>query len=167
MPLELWVEILGGAYAVSSLGRVERRLANGRNAKCGRILRQTKTPYGYLVVNLSVEGKARTVHIHKLVADAFLGKRPVGFHINHKDGNKCNNDAHNLEYVTPKANVRHAIGLGLHPRGERHGMAKLDKEQVKEIRALRRRGLGYSELADIYSVCPHHIGKIVRGELWR
>lgn len=49
--------------------------------------------------------------IHKLVAEAFLGNKPPKHEINHKDGNKSNNHASNLEYVTHKENIRHALDI--------------------------------------------------------
>ncbi len=52
--------------------------------------------------------------MHWLVAEAFLGKRPKKHTINHKDGNKTNNDINNLEYVTSSENTEHAIKLGLY-----------------------------------------------------
>jgi hypothetical protein len=50
-----------------------------------------------------------------LVAENFIGKRPKGYEINHKDGKKSNNRLNNLEWVTPKENYHHAVKLGLMP----------------------------------------------------
>lgn len=61
-----------------------------------------KNNSGYLIMN--VEGKTRTVH--SLVAEAFLGPRPEGYDIDHIDGNKTNNTAENLRYVTHTENMR-------------------------------------------------------------
>ena len=53
----------------------------------------------------------RTETVHKLVALAFLGPPPSSAHshINHKDGDKQNNAASNLEYVTPAENRAHYL----------------------------------------------------------
>lgn len=55
----------------------------------------------------------KTQHIHDIVTEYFLGKKPVGMTVNHKDGNKSNNSIGNLEYLSPSDNQRHAIATGL------------------------------------------------------
>ena len=56
----------------------------------------------YFTVNLfDCDGKRRTERIHRLVAKAFIGEIPKGYHIHHKDGNKQNNRLDNLEIIHP------------------------------------------------------------------
>lgn len=56
----------------------------------------------YFTVNLfDHDGKRRTERIHRLVAKAFIGEIPKGYHIHHKDGNKQNNRLDNLEIIHP------------------------------------------------------------------
>ena len=55
--------------------------------------------------------KKKTIKVHKLVANAFLGKSNL--QVDHIDGNKLNNKLNNLEYVTPKENIRRAWEKGL------------------------------------------------------
>lgn len=98
----MWKEIQGHCnYSVSDEGFV-------RNNKTGKILKPSKTSNGYLKVSLD----RKSLNIHRLVANAFIendGKTQV----NHKDGNKKNNNVSNLEWCTPKQNVIHAQRLGL------------------------------------------------------
>jgi hypothetical protein len=54
-----------------------------------------------------------TKTIHRLVAAEFLGTCPKGIQVNHKDGDRLNNHASNLEYVTPSENTRHSVVAGL------------------------------------------------------
>lgn len=75
-----------------------------------RELSQWKNAYGYLCVKVN----NKIITIHRIVAKCFLGECPKGKQINHIDGDKLNNVPENLEYVTPKENIRHAIKLGLH-----------------------------------------------------
>ena len=59
---------------------------------------------GYYKVGIkSLKGR-KNAYIHDLVARAFLGERPKGYQIDHKDGNKLNNHYSNLHYVTVKEN---------------------------------------------------------------
>ena len=51
--------------------------------------------------------------VHRIVAEVFV-PNPYGYsEVNHKDGNKKNNCATNLEWVTHKRNIEHAIKTGL------------------------------------------------------
>ena len=70
------------------------------NARCG----------GYLQV--SINGRRRD--LHRIVAECFVPKPPGDkLEVNHKDGNKLNNHASNLEWVSHLENVRHAFRTGL------------------------------------------------------
>jgi hypothetical protein len=64
-------------------------------------------------VNLYRDGKPQHFYVHRLVAEAFIGPIPEGFEVNHKDGCKTNANADNLEIVTARQNIQHAIRLGL------------------------------------------------------
>ena len=102
-----WKEIEGfPGYEVSDNGLVL--------GKRGLVLRPCKNVQnGYLQVNLqSPEGKRR-VYIHRLVARAFAPGFREGLTVNHINGNKDDNRACNLEWVTQKENVRHSFAIGL------------------------------------------------------
>lgn len=59
---------------------------------------------GYLTMVLSGVCEKKTVYVHRLVAEAFV-ENPNGYgFVNHKDENKCNNDASNLEWCTKAYN---------------------------------------------------------------
>ena len=88
-------------YEVSNLGRVrslDRIKRNGRRIKGGmkRINQHPQT--GYMFVNLCKDGKKRTNLIHRIVALAFLPNPNNYPCINHKDENRANNNADNLEW---------------------------------------------------------------------
>lgn len=52
------------------------------------------------------------VYVHKLIALAFYGPPKPGYHyVNHKDGNKLNNTAANLEWVSPSENIYHSWSM--------------------------------------------------------
>jgi len=64
---------------------------------------------GYMSVQLRSGKNAKFVHVHRLVAMAFCDNLLNKKIVNHKDLNKMNNNATNLEWVTQSENVQHAI----------------------------------------------------------
>lgn len=108
--METWKKINGyEQYSVSDKGRV-------RNDRNGYILKPVvrSSTCDYLNVLLP-QGSGKYIHknVHALVAEAFIGERKDGLVVNHKDGNKHNNCADNLEWVTRSQNDIHAFDMGL------------------------------------------------------
>ena len=99
-----------GLYSVTNDGLVWAYPKKSRNQ--GRWLKEAIDRCGYAYVGLFKEGKLTKLKVHRLVAQAFLvaSDKP---HVNHKDGNKLNNCAENLEWVTPKENKIHAFSTGI------------------------------------------------------
>ena len=77
--------------------------------KKGKEMIQGISNTGYFRITIA----RKTQHIHDIVTEYFLGKKPAGMTVNHKDGNKSNNSIGNLEYLSPSDNQRHAIATGL------------------------------------------------------
>lgn len=108
LTLEIWEHIyLNGKktdYKVSNLGRV-------KNKKTGKILKTSLNKKGYEKVNIWRNNKVKRCFLHRLVAEAFIeNPYPDIFkQVNHIDGNKLNNFATNLEWVTPSDNVNQCI----------------------------------------------------------
>ena len=99
---ERWKPIFGydGMYQVSDLGRV-------RSKKYGRwkMLKPRKTNCGYLRVMLCKDGNPKNYLVHRLVADAFIPNDNIfNDQVNHKDENKKNNRATNLEWCDCRYN---------------------------------------------------------------
>lgn len=81
-----------GFYDVSDNGEV-------RNLRTGRILKQKVERNGYVRVHLSKDGTAKSLLLHRLVANAFI-PNPNGFlTVNHIDEDKTNNKMSNLEWA--------------------------------------------------------------------
>lgn len=89
----------------SSLGRIK--------TKCGNITYGSMNAHGYMKISIKDKsGKYYGKLVHRLVAEAFYG--PNGkLYVNHMNGNKTDNKAVNLEYVTPSQNAKHAFDTGL------------------------------------------------------
>lgn len=93
-------QVPGWPYSVSDDGKV-------RNDRTGHILCPAVSNAGYLRTNFCVGGKMKNVSIHRLVAEIFVPNPDGKPEVNHKDGNKMNNNADNLEWVTGAENKRH------------------------------------------------------------
>lgn len=167
----IWKQVLGyeGIYSISEYGDVKRE-GKGLGCQVGKIRKPQRNIKGYLCISLNHKRNKKTFFVSKLVALNFIGERPIGFQINHIDGNKENNHYKNLEYISPSENVRHAwkIGLNTPVSGMRSGHAKLTDQQVLEIRRrYQDDGITQASLAEIYGVNQTNIGFIVRREHWR
>lgn len=172
--IEEWRPVVGfeGKYEASSLGRIKSlpRLAwNGSGMKPirERILKPGVCKNGYWRVVLGL-GNGRTVH--RLVAEAFLGKSHLD--VNHKDGNKSNNSIKNLEFISHLENVRHGLGLGLKKnftsqRGEKNPHAKLREEDAIKILEMRWCCMGVREIAEMTGYSIHSVRQICYGGAWK
>jgi len=160
--VEEWREIEGyeGFYEVSNMGRVRRvKKYHGRTG----VIKPQPDGRGYLHVRLSRDNKVEIRNVHRLVGKAFLPideRRP---YINHKDGQKDNNMADNLEWCTAKENYAHAVNaLGFKAaRGFQKPNTKLSLEQVSEIRLLAQTNK-QKDIAEMFGVSKSLVSNIVR-----
>lgn len=103
--IEIWVDIPEyiGLYQVSSLGNI-RSLNYNKTGKI-KLLKFNRTKAGYALVRLYKAGKQKPALVSRLVCAAFHDN-PDNFPcVNHKDENKLNNRADNLEWCTYRDNV--------------------------------------------------------------
>lgn len=129
-------------------------------------MRGTIGDRGYWIVNVGDEfGRRRNMPIHSLVALAFIGPRPAGLEIDHKDGNRMNNAAANLEYVTPLENIRRAFRLGkiINPSGDNARRLRFRFVQLEKMRELRNQGWTLQRIAERFRTSKGYVSEIVRG----
>ena len=101
-----------GDYSADDSGAIHSHKNGG-----DKILRTGLLPTGYRIFTLSIGGKSRSVYAHRFVAIAKLGLPPFGkTEVNHKNGEKGNNNPSNLEWVTPSENSQHTYDTGLRKR---------------------------------------------------
>ena len=97
--MEQWRDVVGfeGLYRVSDLGRV---MSIPRPSTKGGILKGSRCgTRDYITLQLWKNGKASKVTVHSVVAAAWIGPRPDGHDISHKDEDNTNNAASNLCYL--------------------------------------------------------------------
>ena len=80
-------------------------------SKQGKIMKPSINHNGYLIVNFYHNHIRKGFCIHTLVATTFIEHEDYKNQINHKDGDKQNNNVDNLEWVTAKENVQHSINV--------------------------------------------------------
>ena len=135
--MEIWKEIEGtnGRYEVSNTGKV-RCLDYKMTGKTKELTAGEKAG-GYMQLRVRMDGRLKTVVIHRLVAKAFVPNPENKPEVNHKDGNKKNNNADNLEWVSRSENIRHAVKSGL-----RNRVAEAARERgkvwIKELHKMQK-----------------------------
>ena len=96
------------------------------NIETGHIKKATLGKRGYYYVTLSSkQGRQTKVYLHKIIALAFIKNENYEV-INHKDGNKLNNNVSNLEFVSQKENIRHSWKYGMTKRKESDFIVKTE-----------------------------------------
>lgn len=168
--MEIWKD-LDERYSVSSLGNVRSKRMRvkstfgGTYIKDGRLLKQNDNGQGYLQVSLCYNGKSKTERVHRLVALLFVDNPEKLPKVNHKDGNKRNNSAENLEWCSQADNILHAKSLGL-MRKINSINAKLNENDVREIKFLISEGYSNKIIAEIFNVHLGTINCIRTGRNW-
>jgi hypothetical protein len=122
MEAEIWKDIQGyvGYYQVSNLGNIRsvERIVSGKNKRKpegftrlrrSQLLSPALSNSGYLRVLLCIDGKHKNVTIHREVAKAFVPNPLNKPTVNHRDCNKANNNAKNLDWATRSEQQKHAI----------------------------------------------------------
>ena len=167
---EKWLPVRGyeGLYEVSDSGRV-RRLPGSPKCIAGREIKAVcmRRRGGYMCVGLWKDGAGRMARLHRLVLDAFAGPIPDGHEGNHRDGDRQNNALANLEIVTPRENIDHAMRAGLVSRGERSASAVLTEGIVHQILELYSyRKISYKRLAARFGFRWEYVRDVITGRTW-
>lgn len=124
--MEIWKDIpdYEGIYQASSQGRIRTvegkttySVRHGERHWKSRILKGRGDNYQTgRRVNLWKNKKSKDFLVARLVALTFLGEPPIGYTVNHKDGNRFNNSIENLEWLSIGDNIRHGFENFLYPQ---------------------------------------------------
>ncbi len=131
--MEIFKDVKGyeGLYEISNIGRLK---SLPRNTTRGGI-KKLFIVKGYYCSNFNKEGKHKQVKIHRLIAEVFVPNPNNYDQVNHKDGNKLNNDPENLEWCTARENTTHRDKKRLNRKSKYHGVSYEEYKGKKYWRA--------------------------------
>ena len=141
--MEQWIDVAEHQnYQVSTAGQV-------RNKHTGRILKSHPDRYGYHRVSL---GNKDNVYIHRLVCENFYGK-PVGdkTFVNHIDCNRENNNVLNVQWCSPRDNVKWGLYKG-------NVDPSIGLEKAREVNLKAVRIIELNKVFDSVSDCARFLG---------
>lgn len=145
---EIIIDGIQTGFMISENGLVLNKKTNG-------LIRSTVNRFGYLKLGFKVNGKYKSFLVHRLVAQAFIPNPDNKRTVNHKDGNKKNNDVENLEWMTHKENIHHAIDNGLmnpHRFGLESARHIYSKETIVAVCKLLEAGKHLKEISETLGV---------------
>lgn len=160
---EIFVPVKGHEkYSVSNKGRVY-------SDKRGCFLKPCINSSDYKKVVLD----KKNFYVHRLVASAFCENPNELCEVNHKDGNKWNNNYTNLEWVSKSENAQHAFDMGLRSISgyTRYKVSKaahrFSDSEIAEIFGMYHDGMTKQEIAEKVGCCSSIICNILNGATYR
>ena len=165
-------------YSVDRNGRVfthRRRFGLGRGNGGGVMIDQSFKKelnsfvgHGrYSYFSISTPSGQRSIPVHALLLDAFIGPRPKNSEVRHLDGNPKNNSLDNLCYGTVKENADDRGKHGKNRCGSNHPRAKLTESSVIESRQQYMLGESTASLARRHNVSESTMRNAIKGKTWR
>lgn len=139
----------GGLYSINKAGMIWSHRKN-------KYLTPSVNWCGYLTVRLTKEYKrSKAPFVARLVALQFIPNPKNLPEVNHIDGNKKNNSAINLQWVSRAGSMQHAFDTGLHSHVGTKNTRCILREQ--DVIAIRKSALSVKELAIQYGVSPQTV----------
>ena len=135
-PIE-WKPVLGYEfdYEVNNLGQI-RTLKNSPKLKKFSILKpQTSRRNGYVYQMLYKDGEPKLCRVHRIVAQSFINNPSGYMQVNHKDGDKTNNNVLNLEWCSQSQNMKHAYRnkLQIPSQKQKEAVARANLRKCKPV----------------------------------
>lgn len=121
---------------------------------------------GHLMTRVYLDGECIRVSSHRLIYRVLVGPIPEGMVVDHKDGDKVNNDPANLRAVSPQRNTQFAIEMGQRGQhGEENPRAKISDEIAHYLREVWETGAFTArELSEWFGIHPSTVRRIANGD---
>lgn len=154
-------EINGAMYTFYEDGRVL-----GKN---GKEIKQRPNDDGYASFTAGKKGQRRRKTTHRIIALLFVDNSEGLPEVDHKDSNRMNPAATNLEWVSHQENIRRAKEKGNYCgryEGEKNPRAKLSEDKVRLIRQEYANGITQQQISNRYDVPWSTVHNIVNNHTW-
>lgn len=132
-------------------------------------LKQRENEDGYMEVTLgNLKNRHSRVKVHRIIAEQFVPNPNNLPEVNHKDYNRKNNNADNLEWCSHEYNVKYSSEAGRHnkPVGEKNGRAKITWEIANKIREMANSGYKRSEISKELDVPYGIVINVINNVTW-
>lgn len=134
-------------YRISEDGHIARKI----NGLGWSYIEQSLYSNGYMHVCIGERKDRKTVPVHLMVAETFHGLRPEGCECHHKDTNKQNNKAGNLEWITVSKH-RSLTGRPKKYNNVKVVSLKVDEHQYEKLHTYATE-LGFPSLSHLIKAC--------------
>lgn len=123
----------------------------------------------YYAIDISTKEKIfKSQYLHRIIWITYNGEIPVGFEINHIDGDKRNCSLNNLEIVTSSENSLHSFKLNLqNNQGENHPNKKINDEIALIIMSRIKNKKSLKSISNELNVSINIVKDISRGKTWQ
>jgi hypothetical protein len=124
---------------------------------------------GYHKIHLYRNNTQKNYYIHILVAKYFCDNSDNKLFVNHKDGDKLNNNYTNLEWVTHSENSKHSHNLGLNKKVRRVHQYTMKDKYLRSFNSCREASkfLGLNKNNSHISEACRSILKSAYGYKWK
>lgn len=157
MSMALWRTIPNenSNYLASSDGQI-------KNVVRGKLLKQWLRGE-YLTIEINSQSRS----VHRLICAAFHEKPDGKDYVNHKDGDKLNNNEWNVEWCTKSENAKHMYATGLRKtlRNEDNPSTLYSNETVNKVKGLLSQQIKQRDIAKACGVSQSLVSCINRGLL--
>jgi len=148
-----------GVYEVSTCQNV----ISYTKYKHGKKLKKTISSNGYYTISIDCKNKL----LHRIIATAFIPNSENLPCVNHKDGNKLNNEVSNLEWCSYSENNQHAFDTGLKLKGSNLYNSKINESIVLELKKLKKETKMFQyEMAEKFNISQSLVSAILNNKKW-
>ena len=120
-------------YEVNSNGTIFRNVKSKKQSRIVLDMHHSNT--GYYFTWVCIKGKVKRVSIAHVVAECWLGDKPTGYEVDHRDRNSHNNDYRNLRYVTKGEQMKNRDHTNIAAQGSAN-LAAARRDRMKPIKLI-------------------------------